>query len=100
MQAPRKLSPWVRYKRGALIVCAFEHQHGGWAFYVQRWGPRERAAFRSLRYGRPRHPWSAMRGDIGSGGPYSGGLDTPNTLGGALALAEAMLSRARGRGLV
>ena len=96
-----KLSHWVRFKRGALIICAFEHQHDGWAFYVQRWGKRERAAFRSLPAGRQRSPsWSAMSGDLGSGGPYSAGRDTPNTLADALAAAEAMLSRVRGRGLV
>jgi hypothetical protein len=100
MANTNKLNHWVRFKRGALIICAFEHQHGGWAFYVQRWGPRERAAFRSLHAGRSRGPWVAARGDIGSGGPYSAGRDTPNTLADALALAEAMLRRVRGRGLV
>lgn len=93
-----KFSPWVRYKRGALIVCAYDSRHGGWAFDIMRWGPRERAAFRSLRVGRPRFPWSAMQGDLGGGGPLSSGR--PRTLADALDSAEAMLSRARGRGLV
>lgn len=94
-----KHSPWVRHKRGAFIICSYERQHCGWAFIIYRWGARDRAGARAMRNAKRGTPWAPFWNILGSGGPCSAGRANPNTLADALAQAEAMLRRVRGRGL-